>query len=170
MINDHKPNIRTSKAWKIQIPMCVNFISSKDTGEIRTIDVWSNNESIMWGNDTNDIIKDLFESFLYNYQEELKTISGSDFVFESVELMNYKLHIVSLKRGGSYIKSSERFVNEKATINPKNENDDSCFQYSITSALNYTEIKKRQLENIFKKIKHEDTDFSSQQRGWEKFE
>ena len=47
MINDHKPNIRTSKAWKIQIPMRVNFISSKDTGEIRTIYVWSNNESIM---------------------------------------------------------------------------------------------------------------------------
>ena len=170
IMNDHKPNIRTSKAWKIQIPMCVNFISSKDTGEIRTIYVWSNNESIMWGSDTNDIIKDLFESFLYNYQEELKTISGSDFVFESAELMNYKLHIVSLKRGGSYIKSSEWFVNEKATINPKNENDDNCFQYAITSALNYTEIKKRELENIFKKIKHEDTDFSSHQRGWEKFE
>ena len=47
MINDHKPNIRTSKAWKIQIPMRVNFISSKDTGEIRTIYVWSNNESII---------------------------------------------------------------------------------------------------------------------------
>ena len=32
-------------------------------------------------------------------------IKGSDFVFESVKLMDYKLHRVRLKRGGSYIKS-----------------------------------------------------------------
>ena len=31
--------------------MRVNFISSKDTGETRTIYVWSNNENIMWGRD-----------------------------------------------------------------------------------------------------------------------
>ena len=37
-INDHK-----SKEWKIQINMHVNFISSKDTGETRTIYVWSDN-------------------------------------------------------------------------------------------------------------------------------
>ena len=29
MINDHKPNNRTSKVWKTQISMRVNFISSK---------------------------------------------------------------------------------------------------------------------------------------------
>ena len=27
----------------------VNFISSKDTGETRTVYVWSDNEEIMWG-------------------------------------------------------------------------------------------------------------------------
>ena len=43
--------------------MCVNFISSKDTGETRTIYVWSNNESIMWVSETDNIIRDLFEVF-----------------------------------------------------------------------------------------------------------
>ena len=37
MINDHKPNNRSSKVLKIQISMRVNFISSKDAGETRTI-------------------------------------------------------------------------------------------------------------------------------------
>ena len=37
LINDHKPNKNKSKVWKIQISMRVNFISSKDTGETRTI-------------------------------------------------------------------------------------------------------------------------------------
>ena len=60
---------------------------------------------------------------------------GSDFIFESVELMDYRFHKVSLKRGGSYIKSSEWLKNKEATINPKNKKDDKCFQNAITSSL-----------------------------------
>ena len=59
----------------------------------------------MRGSDTYDIIKEISKSFLHNYQEKLKIIKGSDFVFESVKLIDYKLHRVRLKRGGSYIKS-----------------------------------------------------------------
>ena len=129
--------------------MRVNFISSKDTGETRTIYVWSDNVSIMRGSDTDDIIRKLFRSFLRNYQEELKIIKGSDFVFESVELMDYKLHRVRLRRGGSYIKSPEWLANKRATINPKNENDDECLRWSTISALNYNEIMKKEYENIF---------------------
>ena len=69
--------------------------------------------------DKDDIIRELLRSFLHNYQEELKIIKGSDFVFESVELMDYKLHRVHLRSSGSYIKSSEWLANKKATINPK---------------------------------------------------
>ena len=43
--------------------MRVNFVSSKDTEETATIYVWSNNEIIMWGRDTNDITRELFRSF-----------------------------------------------------------------------------------------------------------
>ena len=32
--------------------------------------------------------------------------------------------------------------NEKATINPKN-NEDKCFQYAVIAALNYQNIKKK---------------------------
>ena len=108
--------------------MSVSFISSEDAGETRIIYVWSNNESIMRGRDTDDIIRELFRSFLRNYQEEFKIIKRSDFVFESVEWMDYKLHRVRLKRGGSYIKSPEWLANKKATINPKNKNDDECLR------------------------------------------
>ena len=59
--------------------MRVNFISSKDTGETRTIYVWSDNVSIMRGGDTDNIIREIFRSFLRNYQEEFKVIKGSDF-------------------------------------------------------------------------------------------
>ena len=97
MINGHRI---ARRVWKIQISMRVNFISSEDTGETRTIYVWSNKGSIMWGRDTDDIIRKPFRTFLHNYQEELKIIKGSDFVFKSIELMGYKLHRVRLRRGG----------------------------------------------------------------------
>ena len=92
--------------------MPVNFISSKDTGETRTIYVWSDNVSIMRGSDTDDINREIFRSFLRNYQEELKIIKGSDFVFESAELIDYKLHRVHLKRSGSHVKSLEWLANK----------------------------------------------------------
>ena len=105
LINDHRI---ARRVWKIQISMRANFISSKDTGETRAIYVWSDNVDIMWGGDTDDIIREIFRSLLHNYQEELKITKESDFVFESLELMDYKLHRV---RGGSYIKPPEWLAN-----------------------------------------------------------
>ena len=62
--------------------MRVSFISSKDTGEICTIDVWSNNAKIMWGSGRDDIIRELFESFLYNYQKKSEIISGTNLILK----------------------------------------------------------------------------------------
>ena len=42
----------------------------------------------------------MFNSSLHNYQQELRMIKGSDFVFESVDLLDYKLHTARLNRGG----------------------------------------------------------------------
>ena len=121
---------------EIQINMHVNFISFRDTGETCMYYVWSDNVSIMRGKDTGDINRKNFKSFLHNYQEELKLIKGSDFVFESVDLIDYKLRRVRLKRRGSYIKSPEWLLHKEATTNPKNKNDDECLHWSIISALN----------------------------------
>ena len=136
LINNHK-----TKEYKIQINMHVNFLSLNDTGEIRTIFVWSDNEEIRLGNETDDIVKGLLNSFLNNYQkEEIVLRNGSNFVFESVDLLSYHIHKTSLKRGKSYIKSPEWVLNKRATINPKNK-DNNCFQYSITVPLNHQNIQ-----------------------------
>ena len=54
-------------------------------------------------------------------------MKGSDFIFDSVQLMYYKCHKVNFKSGGSYIDSPDWIKKEKATINPKNT-DGKCFQ------------------------------------------
>ena len=136
MINKHK-----TEESKIQLKMYIYFISSKDTGETRTTYVWSDNKEIRWGSETDDIINKLFTSLLDNYQkEEQITREVSDFNFESVELLQYSLHKIKLKRGGSYIKSPKWMRKKGAAINPKNEDDSNCFQYGITIALSHQNI------------------------------
>ena len=66
--------------------------------------------------------------------------NGSNFVFESVDLLFYQIHKISLKKGKSYVKFSEWLINKRATINPKNK-DHKCFQYSITVALDHQKIE-----------------------------
>ena len=109
---------------KIQLNMGVTFIYANDTGEIRTFYVQSDNEEIRLGNETPGIISKLIKSFLSNYQEEEKILrSGSNFVFESVDLLAVNIHKTDLKRGKSYIKSSKWILNKRATINPKNKDN-----------------------------------------------
>ena len=79
----------------------------------------------------------------------MRIIKESDFIFKSVESMDYKVQRVSLRRGGSYIKSPKWLLHKGATINLKNKNDDECLRWSTVSALNYNEITKKEFENIF---------------------
>ena len=104
LINENKAIETSSNEWKIRINMHIIFFSSKDTGENRTVFVWSDNDEIRLGNETDEIVERLISSFLNNYQkEELILRNGSNFVFESVGLLSYHIHKTSLKRGNSYI-------------------------------------------------------------------
>ena len=116
------------------------------------------------GNDTDDIIKELLESFLTNYQKEYIVLrNGRGFVFESVDLLSYSVHKINLKRGKSNIKSLEWVLNKRATINPKNK-DNKCFQYSTTVALN-----RQNIENHPERI-WEGIDFPAGIKDRKKFE
>ena len=109
----------------------------------------SDNLEIMMGSQTEEIIEELFESLLQRYQEGLEeSMKGSEFIFDSINSFYYKRHTISLNRGGSYIDSPEWLKNKKATINPK-INDDKYFQYALTVALNYPNIKNN-LERLTK--------------------
>ena len=100
----------------------------------------SDNEEIMVGSDTSDVIKELFKSFLQRYQEGLQEkIKGSDVEFDGVNLLYYDFNKISLNSSGSCIESAKWIKDKKSTINPKN-NDYKCFQYAVTVALNHDKI------------------------------
>ena len=90
----------------------------------------------------NEVVNKLFKSLLSRYQIGIETLMrGSDFIFDSVQLLYYKCHKINFKRGGSYTDSPEWRKKKKATINPKNPNDE-CFQQAVTVTLNYGEVKQ----------------------------
>ena len=63
--------------------------------------------------------------------------------------------------------SPDWIASKKATINPKNEKNNKCFQWSIISGLNYNKINKKYLKKI-EKLERVDIDLLSHQRDWEK--
>ena len=84
---------------------------------------------------------------MQKYQEDLKeSMKGSDFIFDNVNLLCYKLQKISLKRGRSYMDSPKCLKDKKATVNPKNEHD-KCFKHAVAVALNHEQIKSH-LERI----------------------
>ena len=94
------------------------------------------------GSDTKDVINTLFNTILQRFQQAQETSNdkGSEFIPESVELL-YSFQKIDIKIAESYIVSPDWIVNKGATINPKNEKDNKCFQWSIISGLNYNKIK-----------------------------
>ena len=77
--------------WKLQLTAEISFISLKP-GSDETLDMHTkrNNEEIMNGNDTDEIIEGLFESFLQRYEENLQEkMKGSEFEFDGVDFLNY---------------------------------------------------------------------------------
>ena len=127
--------------WEVQLTAEINFISLKPgSDETRIVHTRSDNIEIMIGDDNDDIIEERFKSFIQKYEENLQNkMRGSDFEFDGVNFLCYDFNEISLYRGGSYIDSPKWLKDRKSTINPKN-NDDKCFQYAITLALNLDNI------------------------------
>ena len=159
--------------------MKINFISSKNFNETRDMHTKSDNYKIMVGANTNEIIKNLFNSLLKRYQNGLAvSMRGSEFVFDYVESMNYIFHKIDLKRSGSYIETPhwiKNIKNKKATTNCLNKKDNKCFQYAITNALNYYEMKENhhrvnKVKPFIDQYDWTDINFPSHVNNWKRIE
>ena len=82
LINQYKKEGK----WKIQLIAEINFISLKPgSDETHVMYTRSDNEEFMSGDDTNEIIKSLSESFLQRFEENLQEkMRGSDFEFDGI--------------------------------------------------------------------------------------
>ena len=108
--------------WKVPLIIEVNFISLKPGSDgTHIMYTRSDNIEIMFGDDNDNIIEQLFESLLKKYEENLQNkMRGSEFEFDGVNFLYYDFNKTSINRGGSYIDSPKWLKDKKSTINPKN--------------------------------------------------
>ena len=144
----------------------INFISLKpESDETRVMYTRSDNEEFMTDDDTNEIIKLLFESFLQRFEENLQNkMRGSEFEFDGINFFYYNFNKTSIYRGGK----------KKSTINLKN-NDDKCFQYAVTLALSLDNTNKHpqrisKIKPFIDQYNWKDIDFPPTNKDWRKLE
>ena len=170
LINQYKKE----DEWKIQLIAEINFISLKPgSNETRVMYTRSDNEEFMNGDNTNEIIKSVFESFLQRFEENLQEkMRGSDFEFDGINFFNYNFNKTNVYRGGSYTDSPKWLKDKKSAINPKN-NDHKCFPYAATLALNFDNInnhpeKISKIRPFIDQYNWKDIDFSATSKDWKK--
>ena len=121
------------------------------------------------------LLKNFLSRFYKKYEENLqKKMRGSDFEFDGVNFLYYDFNKISLNRGGSYIDSPKWLKDKKPTINPKN-NDDKCFQYAVTLALNLDNIDNHperisKIKPFIDQYNWKEIDFPATSKDWRKLE
>ena len=137
--------------------------------------VVSDNEEFMSGDDTDETIKSLFQSFIQRYEESLQNkMKGSDFEFDGINFLYHDFNKTSIYRGGTYIDSPKWLKDKRSTINPKNK-DNKCFQYAVTLALHLDNIDNHReriskIKPFIDKYDWKDIEFPPTSKDWRKFE
>ena len=128
-------------------------------------------EEFMSGSETEEIVEKLFRSLLQRYQDNLnEKMRGSDFIFNGVNYLFYDFSRVSISKGGS----PKWLKDKKCTVNQKN-NDNKCFQYATTLALNFNKINKHsqrisRIKPFIENYNWNDINFPTTKKDWNRFE
>ena len=166
-------NVHKAKGeWKMEI----SFISQKpNSNEVCVMFTRSTPEEFMIGRETEEVTEKLIMSILQKYQDNLQNkMKGSDFIFNGINYLYYDLNRITISKGGSYIESPKWLKDKKCTINQKN-NDNKCFQYAATLALNINSIDKHhqritKIKPFIDNYNWNDIHFPAIKKDWNKFE
>ena len=154
----------------------MSFISQKpNSNEIRVMFTSSIPEECMIGSETEEVAKNFIMSILQKYQDNIQNkMKGSDFIFNGINYLYYDLNKITISKGGSYIESPKWLKDKKCCINQKN-NDNNCFQYAATLALNINSIDKHpqrisKINPLINNYNWKDINFPAAKKDWNKFE
>ena len=160
LINEKKNS--TQSEQKVQLIISVIFKHVMDPTKKRTFYDKYKTIEMRSGENTDDIIIKLLESFLENYEREENILrNGSDSVFDGVNSTLAYFHTIELRRGSSY--------------NPQNRNGNCCFTYSIIAALHHQDISHdpqriTKLKPYISDYNWKDIDFAAGSKKYKIFE
>ena len=162
--------------WKLQLSVEISFVTQKpESDENHVMYTRSTPEEFMIGSETEEVAEKLFMSILQKYQNNLQNkMKGSDFIFSGINYLYYDLNRINISKGGSYIESPKWLKDKKCVVNQKN-NDNKCFQYAATLALNFNNINRNpqrisKIKPVINNYKWNDINFPATKKDWNKFE
>ena len=105
---------------------------------------------IFQASDLNEIVNGMLAHM--KTQIENPALANSRFVLDEVLFLDVNFHQLDLSRGSSYIPLPSWIVSKKVVINPKNENDEECFEWAVTATLHHKEMKShpKRISNIMR--------------------
>ena len=160
----------------IKILLCLHCIMSKTdlkTGEVLYTDAYfySKTEINFQSSDVEDLYKTMMNKMLESlaaYQQR-----GSNWVFDSIEELTLNTVKYEPLSGSSYIPLPKNLADKKAIINMKN-NDNECFKWCITRALNPVDRHPERITKILqlqaKKLNWKDLKFPLELKDISRFE
>ena len=80
-------NLNNSDTWKAQLIIANNFVSSIDNNEEHVMHSKCDNIEILINDEADEVIKELFDLIQNGYQNNLKSMKGSEFAFDYVHLL-----------------------------------------------------------------------------------
>ena len=89
-------NLKKFDTWKIQLTIENNLISSMDNDKECVMHSNSDNVEILINDEADKVMKELFDSLKNRYQNNFKSMKGSEFVFNYVQSLCYKCHKIRI--------------------------------------------------------------------------
>ena len=165
-------NEKKTPSHKIQIVIAINLIHLTKSDRI-IFYVKSKNIECHLSDNSEDILNQLIDSFLEYFHDKLMICrTDSSYAFESVEGLSIRFHKIDLRRGSSYVPIPDWLEAKKATINPKNKNDNFCFAYAAAIAIyhkNLNRISNKLIEYV-EKLDWNGIDFPASTPDYKRFE
>ena len=163
---------KKTPSHKIQIVIAINLIHLTKSDRI-TFYVKSKNIECHLSDNSEDILNQLTDSLLEYFHDKLMICrTDSSYAFESVEELSIRFHKIDFRRGSSYVPIPDWLEAKKATINPKNKNDNFCFAYAAAIAIyhkNLNRISNKLIEYV-EKLDWNGIDFPASTPDYKRFE
>ena len=163
---------KKTPSHKIKLVIAINLIHLTKSDRI-IFYVKSKNIECHLSDNSEDILNQLIDSFLEYFHDKLMICrTDSSYAFESVEELSIRFHKIDLRRGSSYVPIPDWLEAKKATINPKNKNDNFCFAYAAAIAIyhkNLNRISNKLIEYV-EKLDWNGIDFPASTPDYKRFE
>ena len=143
-------DLQSSDAWKIQLKIVINFISSKDAEEVRVMHSSSDHIKFTCYNNANEVIGELFESLRSTINP--KNMVNKCFQYATTLALNYE----QIKWNPERVSNIKPFIdkyNWKGINYPSKIDDWKTFEKNNPSiALNISYIKEKKSAVYISKI------------------